>query len=100
MFKRLLGTALVFGMAALAPPAAAQPVCGSRPAITNWLSANFNKARSAVGLIRSNRVVEVWVAEDTRTWTILITRADGISCIVSSGTNWTVFRSDLDLATR
>lgn len=98
MFKRLLTSALVFGMAALAPPAVAQPLCGPRLAIANWLSTTFNEARAAVGLIEPDHVLELWVAEETQGWTILITRPDGISCIVASGARWTALDPDGGLA--
>lgn len=88
MFKRILSSALVFGMAALAPPAAAQAICGPRPAITNWLTTSFGETRSAVGMIGQNRVLELWVAAETDSWTILVTRPDNISCVVAGGTNW------------
>lgn len=88
MFKRILTSALVFGMAALAPPAAAQMICGPRPAITNWLTTSFGESRSAVGMIGQDRVLELWVAAETDSWTILVTRPDSISCVVAGGTNW------------
>ncbi|MDD7973746.1 hypothetical protein [Roseinatronobacter alkalisoli] len=98
MFKRILTPALVFGMAALAPPAAAQTICGPRLAIANWLTSSFSEARTAVGLIGQDRALELWVAEDTHSWTILVTRPDSISCVVASGTNWTALKPDGELA--
>lgn len=35
-----------------------------------------------------NTVFELFVAE-TGTWTMLVTRTDGLSCIAASGTDWT-----------
>lgn len=98
MFKRILTSALVFGMAALAPPATAQPICGPRLVIANWLSTSFGETRSAIGLIGQDRVLELWVAEETQSWTILVTRPDSISSIIASGTNWMVINPDGDLA--
>ena len=41
------------------------------------------------GLQNSQRIFEVWVSDKDGTWTILMTRADGKSCIMSRlGTNW------------
>jgi hypothetical protein len=36
----------------------------------------------------ANGLIEVWTTSTGNTWTILMTRADGISCVMATGTNW------------
>lgn len=91
MFKRLVTTALVFGMACTAPPALAQAVCAQRDTIVAQLETNFAEKPRLAGLESATRIVEFWASDQTGTWTILLTGADGISCIAASGTAWTEF---------
>ena len=89
MFKRQLTTALVFGMAAMAPPAfAQQPACGERDSLTERLESRYNEHQTGLGLQTNNRLVEIWTSQDTGSWTIIVTLADGTSCILATGENW------------
>ncbi len=50
-----------------------------------------HRGETAHGLGVDNRgraVLELFVS-DTGSWTILVTRTDGLSCITASGENWT-----------
>ena len=66
----------------------AQNNCAKRDIVIEKLSANYGEAFGGGGLQNSNRVFEVWFSEEKGTWTILMTRADGVTCIMASGTNW------------
>ena len=66
----------------------AQNNCAQRDLVIEKLSANYGEAFGGGGLQNSNRVFEVWFSEEKGTWTILMTRADGVTCIMASGTNW------------
>lgn len=100
MFKRLLSAALVFGSAALAPPAFAgsptdtvqanfgRQTCGPRQQITANLQKKFGETKQAVGLANQSQAFELWSSEKTGSWTMLMTNANGISCIVASGKSW------------
>lgn len=96
MFKRTLGTALIFGLASAAPPIAAYaqqapqtPVaCAPRAALIEKLETGYHETRSGAGLKTQTQLLEIWTSAETGTWTVLITRVDGSSCIVASGTNW------------
>jgi hypothetical protein len=35
-------------------------------------------------------MVEIWTSDKTGSFSILVTRPDGISCLVSAGNHWTV----------
>ena len=78
-------------VAALAGPAQAQTVdpsrCGAHDNIRSTLSDRFAEKQTSIGVIGDSAVVEVYVST-TGTWTILITRADGSSCVVAAGHSW------------
>ena len=87
MFKRLLGVSLLFGMAATAPPALAAS-CGDREAMTQKLESGYSERLTAGGLQKSRSeatVIEVWSSDETGTFTVLVTHANGISCVVATG---------------
>ncbi len=73
---------------ALGTAANAQNNCGPRDQVINRLSANFGEVFSGGGLQNDSAVFEVWISEDESTWTILMTRPDGMSCIMAAGTDW------------
>lgn len=83
--------ALALGAFAVAPASAqhngALTMCGKRTDIVESLAKDFKEAQMAVGQVDQSAVLEVFVS-DTGTWTILATRTDGSSCIVSSGEGW------------
>lgn len=90
MFKRLMGFALAFGMAATAPPAYAGS-CGIRDTVVEQLKKKYSEELKVGGLqkIRNGHsVMELWSSDETGTFTILLTNANGISCIVAAGTDY------------
>ena len=89
MYKRILTTALVFGMLATAPPAAhAQRSCGDRKSMVEQLSRTYGEARKGAGLVGQTAFFEVWASDVTGTWTILKTSPNGMTCLIASGKNW------------
>ena len=88
MFKRLIHGGMIFGMTALAPPALAQTACAPREHIIAQLDARYGEMATAGGLQSSTQMVEIWTAPDTGSWTILVTTAAGVSCVLASGTHW------------
>jgi len=89
MFKRLFTAATLFGLAATAPPVhAQQALCGLRDTVVDRLASRFSEQLVAGGLQNAQSVVEFWASPETGTFTVLISHADGMSCIVSSGTNF------------
>ncbi len=90
MFKRLLSICMVFGMAATAPPAWAAN-CADRSTVVERLERKFSETLT-VGGLQNNRqastLVEIWSSAETGTFTILITRPDGVSCVVAAGTDF------------
>ncbi len=100
MFKRLVSAALVFGTAALAPPAFATSTagtikanfsgqtCGPRQQITTNLQKKYGETKQAVGLANARQAFELWSSGKTGSWTMLMTNTNGISCVVASGKSW------------
>lgn len=90
MFKRIFGVALIFGMASAAPPAMAQS-CAQRGDVIAKLQQTYAEKLSFGGLQKTRRgqsVMEVWASRETGTYTVLVTHANGISCIVAAGTDF------------
>jgi hypothetical protein len=88
MFKRLVSTALVFGMAAMAPPAFAQQKCGPRDQLVVQLTDKYHEVSRGIGLTSATQVVEFWASEKTGSFTVLVTYPNGMTCILAAGQNW------------
>lgn len=86
MPRILTGLAVIFTMM----PAAlhAQQLCAERDSVVQKLESGYGEAFAGGGLQNSSRVFEVWMSEEKGTWTILMTRSDGMSCVMATGTNW------------
>ena len=90
MYKRLFTSALIFGAAALAPPAAAQNLimCAERVGLIKVLQEKYQELPRGAGLQGPERMIEIWTSSETGSFTVLVTRPDGISCVVASGSYW------------
>jgi hypothetical protein len=78
--------------AADARPAAASPaICDRRDALVEYLAANHGERRAAAGIDGAGLLVEVFVG-DGGSWSILLTRPNGMSCMVAAGQGWEFFR--------
>jgi len=71
-----LSMALAIMLASM-PVRAQQPPCGPSRQMYDHLSG-----------IAGQIIVELWVNDSTRSWTILTTRPDGQSCMSASGEEW------------
>src|SRR5262245_27177114 len=71
---------------------AAQPsVCGDRHDVLDQLKNKFGESPVGVGLTDQGDVLELTTSE-TGTWTLMLSFADGKSCLISSGDNWETAR--------
>lgn len=70
-------------------PAAAQQVCGTRAVILDSLAKDYQEIPAAFGRSSNGMLIEVFAARHGQTWTILVTRPDGNSCILAAGDLWT-----------
>lgn len=92
MFKRIFTAAVLFGAAATAPPvyAQAQIPCGPRTALVDVLTETRGEQRVAGGLQNSQRMIEIWASAETGSFSILLTFADGSSCLLGTGTHFRI----------
>jgi hypothetical protein len=82
--------AAAFAVLSLAPlPLMAQGQnCAPRDVVVDQLNSTYGEVFSGGGLQDGNAVFEIWISESDGTWTILMTRANGVSCIMAAGTDW------------
>lgn len=70
------------------PATAQQPVaCGKREDMVKALQSQYGETPRAIGLANQSTAIEIFTSR-AGTWTILITRPSGASCIVSAGEAW------------
>lgn len=62
--------------------------CAKRDQVVRKLEEKFGETLRSIGLHQTDGVVEVYSSDETGTWTILMTRPDGVSCLISSGQMW------------
>ena len=60
--------------------------CGPRKVVLAAMD-KFKEQHVAIGL-NDNNVVELWLNKESGTFSILLTRPDGISCLVLDGSDW------------
>ncbi len=79
--------ALSFGLVAiLALPAHAQQgTCGPHALIVERLATGYGESRQSIGLAPNNTLVETFASAETGSWTITVTNAAGITCLVAAG---------------
>ena len=83
----LLSSALVFGATGMAQAQQAN-VCLPHATAVGELAKGYDEHSVGFGIgARGETLYELFVA-DTGTWTILVTRPDGTSCIAASGDSW------------
>ena len=82
--KRLIfAGALVLGLPAHAQTAS----CTARDTLVANLT-RLGESQSGIGLSRGGQVLEIWTSSKTGSWTVVLTRSDGIACIMSYGESW------------
>ena len=71
----------------LTGPAIAQsgPKCAPREMVVDRLAKKFGETRQSIGLGANNAVVEVFASDTSGSWTITVTSASGMTCLVASG---------------
>ena len=69
--------------------------CGEREAMVQRLERGFGEVQKGAGLVSAAHLLEVWRSDKTGTWTILMTDADGRSCVIAVGEAWRDIEADL-----
>jgi hypothetical protein len=98
MTRRAIATAVIVILAwlllvvltAVLPSAArATPAfCAERARIAERLETEYSEQLVGGGMQSQTGLIEVWAATTGATWTILMTRPDGTSCVMATGTDW------------
>lgn len=78
-------------LALTASPAQAQGSCMARADLTAALSDRYGESVTASGLT-STALVEIWAAP-SGSWTITMTSATGMACIVASGQSFETLKA-------
>ena len=68
--------------------AAEAAMCGSRDSVTKLLSSRYKEAPIAIGMVADRGVMEIYVANETATWSIVVTNPQGKTCIIAAGQNY------------
>jgi len=98
MMKRMIAT-LALASASLASlaatPLSAQVItpatnlaganCALRDVVVERLATKYGESRQSIGLGANNAVVEVFASDTSGTWTITVTTASGLTCLIASG---------------
>lgn len=72
-------------IAAMVPAAALAGPCAPRDQVVAQLAAKYGETRHSMGLAPNNAVFEVFASDASGTWTILVTSAAGVTCLMASG---------------
>lgn len=88
MTKRMilgLAVAALWGGAHPAAADTARAKCAPRDIVVERLASKYGETRQSIGLGANNAVVEVFASDVSGSWTITVTSATGITCLVASG---------------
>ncbi len=79
--------ALLIGWGAFSSSAQAQAMCGERDAIVASLEKIYSEAPVSIGLGSNGAIIEIF-ASPSGTFTIVLTRPNGLTCVMAAGENW------------
>ena len=85
-FIRLTAAALIVVTVTASADATARH-CAERDTLGGFLERTYHEHRDALGVTPSGHLVELFVS-DKGSWTLVLSMANGISCIISSGQGW------------
>lgn len=67
--------------------AQAAGVCAKREDLVKALANQYQETRKSVGVTANVNFVEIFSSK-SGTWTIIVTRPTGLSCIIATGDGW------------
>lgn len=91
----LIATGL--GLVGLPVQAATGKQCAAMDAVANQLDAKYSEAPVAAGLTHDGRLLQVYATNDGETWTIVLSKPDGSSCVTMAGEGWQPMRHKNEL---
>lgn len=65
----------------------AQP-CALRAEVLSHLENKYQEAPIAIGLTNGGGIVELLSADGGKTWTLIVTNPNGMTCLIAAGESW------------
>jgi len=88
MAAAIAATTLISAMSFMSGSANALTArCGKHKDVVTFLGTKFKETRKGMGLINAGQMMELYIS-DAGSWTVLITRPDGVTCFGPVGKNW------------
>jgi hypothetical protein len=85
----MIRVAVLAALIALASPATAQQLaCMPRTSLVDSLERKHGERLTGAGLRSATQVVEIWSSDETGSFTVFVSRADGLACVIATGQNW------------
>lgn len=81
------GISMASALAAQSASATEDPICGPRDSIVMQLNFGYGESSSAYGTTGNGMVAELFLSKEG-SWTMVVTRPDGISCLMAAGKDW------------
>lgn len=85
MMKRMSAIVAVASLCATPLTAQSGPSCAPRDVVVERLAMTYGESRQSIGLGANNAVMEVFASDTSGTWTIIVTTASDLTCLVASG---------------
>ena len=101
MKQQLFALSLGFGGLILATHhafAQTNPQCAERDTVVAELASRYGETRHGIGIAANNAVMEVFASTETGSWTITVTLANGMTCLMASGQDYEALAEDLPVA--
>ncbi len=88
MAAAVAASTLFSAMSFVSSGASAQAArCGKHADVVAFLGKKFKETKKGMGLINAGQMMELYIS-DAGSWTVLITRPDGVTCFGPVGKNW------------
>ncbi len=65
-----------------------RPVCTDRDTILSNLSTEYSEAPVAMGIANNGGVIEILSSASGKSWTIILTMPNGMTCMIAAGESW------------
>jgi hypothetical protein len=88
MLRTALAMAAAAGLLIASPANAQQQLCTDRAVVLSQLSNEYSEAPVAMGLANNGGVIEILSSSAGKSWTIILTMPNGVTCMIAAGENW------------
>ncbi|MBK18414.1 MAG: hypothetical protein CMM52_06210 [Rhodospirillaceae bacterium] len=88
MLRTALVTVAIASLGVFSPASAQQPMCTDRTQVIAQLSQQYSEAPVAMGVANNGGVLEILSSSAGKSWTIILTMPNGVSCMLAAGENW------------